>query len=91
MNRDRIAGNCKQIAGKVQQAWGRLTHDYKAIESGSGKQLVGRIQERYGISKEEAAQWADEMADALDHYNLDYYNPNHFSGPQVAIKPPKEK
>ena len=54
MNRDQIAGNWKQIKGKVKEQWGKLTDDDLDILAGKSDQLAGRIQERYGITKEEA-------------------------------------
>lgn len=56
MNSDRIAGNWKQIAGKVKEQWGRLTEDDLAVVEGKRDQLVGRIQERYGIARDKAAE-----------------------------------
>jgi uncharacterized protein YjbJ (UPF0337 family) len=56
MNSDRIAGNWKQIKGKVREQWGRLTDDDLAVAEGKRDQLLGRIQERYGITRERAEQ-----------------------------------
>jgi len=42
------------LVGKAKEKWGRLTDDdWKMIE-GKRDQLVGKVQERYGISREEA-------------------------------------
>lgn len=54
MNWDRIEGNWKQVTGKVKEQWGKLTEDDIAVIGGKQDQLVGRIQERYGIAKDEA-------------------------------------
>jgi uncharacterized protein YjbJ (UPF0337 family) len=54
MNWDRIEGNWKQLKGKAKQQWGKLTDDQLDIIAGSRDQLAGRIQEEYGISKDEA-------------------------------------
>jgi len=56
MNSDRIAGNWKQLTGKVKEQWGKLTDDDVAVIEGKRDQLIGRIQERYGIAKEKAAE-----------------------------------
>ena len=62
MNWDRVEGNWKQLKGKAREQWGKLTDsDFDQI-AGKKDQLVGRIQERYGITKEEAQQQADEWA-----------------------------
>jgi uncharacterized protein YjbJ (UPF0337 family) len=54
MNWDQIEGNWKQMTGHVQKQWGKLTDDDLARIKGSERELAGKIQERYGISKEEA-------------------------------------
>jgi len=54
MNWDRIEGNWKQFAGKAKESWGKLTDDDIAVVNGKRDQLVGKIQNRYGIAKDEA-------------------------------------
>ena len=54
MNQDRIEGNWKQFKGKVKEQWGKLTDDDLDVIAGKREQLLGRIQERHGISKDEA-------------------------------------
>jgi uncharacterized protein YjbJ (UPF0337 family) len=54
MNWDRIEGNWKQFTGKAKQQWGRLTDDDIDVIAGKRDELVGAIQEAYGIAKEEA-------------------------------------
>jgi uncharacterized protein YjbJ (UPF0337 family) len=56
MNWDQIEGNWKQIKGKAKEKWGKLTDDELDVVSGKKDQLIGKIQERYGIAKEEAAR-----------------------------------
>ena len=59
MNWDQIEGKWKQIKGEVSSRWNRLTgDDIEAIE-GDGEKLVGKIQERYGVAKEEAREQVD--------------------------------
>ena len=54
MNTDQMKGNWKQLVGKAKEKWGKLTdNDWKVVE-GKRDQLAGRIQERYGIAREEA-------------------------------------
>jgi uncharacterized protein YjbJ (UPF0337 family) len=62
MNWDQIEGNWKQFKGHVKEKWGRLTDDDIDRLSGKRDQLAGRIQERYGISREEAEREMDEWA-----------------------------
>jgi uncharacterized protein YjbJ (UPF0337 family) len=59
MNWDRIEGNWKQFSGKAQQQWGKLTNDDLNIVEGRRQELVGKIQERYGIAKDEAERQVD--------------------------------
>ena len=54
MNWDTVAGNWKQVKGKVKEQWGKLTDDDLLEIEGRRDQLVGKIQSRYGITKEEA-------------------------------------
>ena len=54
MNWDRVEGNWKQVSGKVKQQWGKLTDDTLAQINGKRDQLVGQIQEAYGINRDEA-------------------------------------
>jgi uncharacterized protein YjbJ (UPF0337 family) len=65
MNWDRIEGNWKQFTGKAREKWGKLTDDDWTMVAGKKDQLVGRIQERYGIKRDEAQKQADEWARAL--------------------------
>ena len=54
MNNDKVAGNWKQFKGKVQEQWGKLTNDDLDVIEGRREQLLGRIQERHGIARDEA-------------------------------------
>lgn len=54
MNWERIQGNWKQVKGKAVENWGKLTHDDLHVVEGRREQLAGKIQERYGVAKEEA-------------------------------------
>ena len=59
MNWDRIEGNWKQVKGQVKQQWGKLTDDDIDVIAGKRDQLVGKIQEQYGIGKDEAEKQVD--------------------------------
>ena len=54
MNWNQVEGQWKQMKGVIKQKWGRLTDDDLDFISGKKDELVGKIQERYGISKDEA-------------------------------------
>ena len=54
MNWDRIEGNWKKVTGRAKEQWGKLTDDDLDVIAGRREQLSGKIQERYGIAKDEA-------------------------------------
>jgi len=54
MNWDQVAGNWKQVKGVVREKWGKLTDDDVDIIAGKRDILLGKIQERHGIAREEA-------------------------------------
>lgn len=54
MNWDYIKGNWKEFKGKARQQWGRLTDDELDIIDGKREELIGKIQQKYGIAKDEA-------------------------------------
>ena len=65
MNWDQVSGNWKQIKGQVKERWGKLTdQDITTIE-GKRDQLVGKLQERYGIAKQEAEDELKRFSDEV--------------------------
>jgi uncharacterized protein YjbJ (UPF0337 family) len=62
MNWDQVEGKWKEAGGKVKEKWGKLTDDDLQVIAGKRDQLVGKIQERYGIAKEDAARQVDEFS-----------------------------
>jgi uncharacterized protein YjbJ (UPF0337 family) len=60
MNADQLKGKWKQAKGSIKERWGKLTDDDFNVINGQHDQLVGRIQERYGIAKEEAQKQVDD-------------------------------
>ena len=62
MNADPTTGSWKQLKRQLKQRWGNLTDDDLDTIGGKRERLVGKIQERYGISREEA----EEEAEAFD-------------------------
>jgi uncharacterized protein YjbJ (UPF0337 family) len=65
MNWDRIEGNWKELKGKARQKWGELTNDDLDIVQGQKDQLIGRLQERKGIARDQAEREVDEWARTL--------------------------
>jgi uncharacterized protein YjbJ (UPF0337 family) len=67
MNWDRIEGHWKQLTGQAKEQWGKLTNDDIDVVAGRRDQLAGKIQERYGVAKDEAerqiAAWEAKATD----------------------------
>jgi uncharacterized protein YjbJ (UPF0337 family) len=70
MNWNRIEGNWKHFKGKAKQQWGKLAEDRFDVIAGKREQLVGAIQEAYGIAWDEAerqvAEWGNRCERMLD-------------------------
>jgi uncharacterized protein YjbJ (UPF0337 family) len=62
MNWDQMEGKWMQAKGSLKQRFGKLTDDDLQVIAGSRDKFVGKLQERYGIAKEEAQKRADEWA-----------------------------
>ena len=65
MNQDRIAGQWKQLAGKIKEKWGKLTNDDLEQLDGNSEYLAGKLQERYGIAKDVADKQVKECQNHL--------------------------
>jgi len=65
MNSDQLAGNWKQVKGNIKEHWGKLTDDDLDVIDGKREQLVGRVQQQYGKSKEAAQREVDEYLETL--------------------------
>lgn len=66
MNWDQVEGKWMQLKGAVKQKWGKLTDDDLDVVAGKRDQLVGKIQERYGITQEQAQKQIDDWNPAVD-------------------------
>lgn len=62
---DKLAGKWKQFAGDLRTQWGEITDDEFEQMAGQRDKLEGKLQERYGITKEEARKQVDEWANKL--------------------------
>jgi uncharacterized protein YjbJ (UPF0337 family) len=69
MNWDRIEGNWKQFKGNAKQQWGKLSDDQLEVIAGKRDNLSGKIQEAYGISKDETEKqltaWQKSMKEIV--------------------------
>lgn len=65
MNWDEIKGNWTQMKGKARETWGELTDDEVQEAQGDREQLIGKIQEKYGIAREEAEKQVSEWQNSI--------------------------
>ena len=61
MNWEQIKGNWNQVKGKAKQKWGQLTDDDLSVIDGNRDEMIGKIQEKYGVSKEAAENEVDDF------------------------------
>lgn len=61
MNWEQIKGNWEQAKGEMKTRWGKLTDDDLTTIAGERDKLVGRLQELYGLTKDEAQRQVDEL------------------------------
>ena len=71
MNQDRIRGQWKQVKGKIKEQWGRLTDDDLDVIAGKREQLLGRIQQRHGVAKDEAQRQVQDFERRNPDVSLD--------------------
>jgi len=58
---DKLKGNWNIMKGKIQQEFAILTDDDLAYEEGKEDELLGRIQQKIGKTKEEVKDWIDKF------------------------------
>jgi uncharacterized protein YjbJ (UPF0337 family) len=75
MNWDRIAGKWKQAMGAMKTKWGKLTDDDFTAVAGKRDQLVGKIQEKYGIKKDEAEEQIEDFEREFEETNTSVSRP----------------
>jgi uncharacterized protein YjbJ (UPF0337 family) len=65
VNWDQVEGRWHQLRGAAQEQWGKLTDDDLDVINGERAQLVGRLQARYGMSREQAERAVEEWLQPL--------------------------
>ena len=60
MNKDILKGKLEQVKGEVQKEWGKLTDNDLDLMGGDVKILLGKLQENYGLTLEEAKKRLEE-------------------------------
>jgi uncharacterized protein YjbJ (UPF0337 family) len=68
MNKHTVKGNMKMFVGQVKKQWGKITDDDMKSWEGCLDMLAGKVEERYGVAKEEAAKqvhkWSEKIKNA---------------------------
>jgi uncharacterized protein YjbJ (UPF0337 family) len=67
MNSDTIKGQWKQLNGRIKAQWGKLTDDDLTVAEGNGEYLAGKVQERYGVTKELALKQVEDFEKTIRH------------------------
>jgi uncharacterized protein YjbJ (UPF0337 family) len=80
MNWTQIEGRWDQWAGQVKSQWGKLTDDDLKNIAGKRQQLVGKLQERYGVLKEEIETQVNAWLGGV--------KPDHASAPSTDSSAP---
>lgn len=65
MNWDQIEGKWKQFKGLARERWGKLTDSDLEVIGGRKDILVGKVQEKYGIAKENAERQVEAWTKAI--------------------------
>jgi uncharacterized protein YjbJ (UPF0337 family) len=58
---DYIEGKWKEMRGRVRERWGKLTDDDLDVIAGKRDQLIGLIQQRYGLARNEIERQVSEF------------------------------
>lgn len=66
MNKDVLEGKWKTAKGKLKQKWAKLTDQDIEQVQGHTDELRGRLQERYGYSKDQADKEINEFSRTLN-------------------------
>lgn len=66
MNEDILKGKWKQVRGEIQSFWGKLTNDDLDRIEGSSTKLAGKLQERYGYSRQEAERAVADFFESIE-------------------------
>ena len=63
MNEDTLAGEGRNLGGKVKEAVGKATGDQATQNQGVADQVAGNLQQSYGAAKDAIVQGAGPLAD----------------------------
>ncbi len=60
MTKDVLKSEWGELKGRIRKRWGRLTTDDLDQIEGDREVLVGKLQERYGRTREQVERWFGE-------------------------------
>jgi uncharacterized protein YjbJ (UPF0337 family) len=66
MNWDQVKGKWHEVKGSIRAKWGELTDDEIEELDGNREKMVGKIQQKYGVAKEEAEKQVDDWTKGHD-------------------------
>ena len=64
MNQDILKGKWTQLKGEVRSKWGKLTDDDVMQIQGDTEKFIGKLQERYGNTREQAEKELNEFLES---------------------------
>jgi uncharacterized protein YjbJ (UPF0337 family) len=65
VNWSQVEGQWKQVKAQVKSKWAKLNDDDLQNLSAKKDELVGKLQERYGLLKDEAERQVDAFVESL--------------------------
>lgn len=61
MDKLEFKGNWNEIKGKAKEEYGELTDNDLAYQEGQEDQLIGRVQQKLGKTREEVVEWLNSL------------------------------
>jgi uncharacterized protein YjbJ (UPF0337 family) len=88
MDENRVSGTAKNIAGKVEEGFGRATGDAKTRTQGQVRQAEGSIQDLYGKAVDSAGETIEavkQMPSSVDDTIRHYIEANPYTTAAIAL------
>ncbi len=70
INKDLILGKWKEISGEAQKKWGEITENDLEKVKGNMTALVGLVEQKLGVSKEDAQKKVEELIGKIAQHDL---------------------
>ena len=88
MDENRVSGTAKNLAGKVEEGFGRATGDAKTRVQGQARQAEGSIQDLYGKAVDSAGDTIEavkQMPGSVDDSIRHYIETNPYTTAAIAL------